>query len=127
MYDYSIFEKLCKERGVNASKVSSATGIATSTFSAWKKGDYTPKTQKLKKIADYFGVSLQYLMTGYAEERYEADMNEVADMLDQVGFIQNLSEDTKFIIETVSKWKPAQQKRLRQQVEMLNQYIGEQE
>jgi transcriptional regulator with XRE-family HTH domain len=75
MYDYSIFEKLCKDHGVNASKVSSATGIATSTFSAWKKGDYTPKTQKLKKIADYFGVSIAYLMTG------ENDLPQ--DILDQ--------------------------------------------
>ena len=30
----------------------------------WKQGKYTPKQDKLQKIADYFGVSLEYLMTG---------------------------------------------------------------
>lgn len=59
---YSIFEKLLKEHGVTAYKVSKATGVTTSTLTAWKKGDYTPKADKLQKIADYFGVTLPYLM-----------------------------------------------------------------
>lgn len=59
---YSIFEELLKEHGVTAYKVSKATGITTSTLTAWKKGDYTPKADKLQKIADYFGVTLAYLM-----------------------------------------------------------------
>ena len=32
------------------------------TLSEWKKGTYTPKQDKLQKIADYFGVTLDYLM-----------------------------------------------------------------
>lgn len=61
---YEVFERLCKENGVNASIVSRETGISTSTFSSWKRGEYTPKQEKLKKVADYFGVTLEYLMTG---------------------------------------------------------------
>ncbi|MPN11830.1 hypothetical protein SDC9_159138 [bioreactor metagenome] len=33
-------------------------------LSEWKKGSYTPKQDKLQKIADYFGVTVDYLMTG---------------------------------------------------------------
>lgn len=61
---YEIFMKLLEEKGVTAYKVSKATGIAGSTFTDWKTGRSTPKTDKLQKIADYFGVSLDYLMTG---------------------------------------------------------------
>ena len=61
---YNIFEDLCAKNGVTPYKVSKATGIATSTLSDWKKGISTPKQDKLMKIADYFGVSLEYLMTG---------------------------------------------------------------
>lgn len=58
---YDIFEKLMKEKGVRPFDVAKATGITPSTFSDWKKGRAVPKTEKLKKIADYFGVSLGYL------------------------------------------------------------------
>lgn len=63
---YEIFEDLCRKNNTNASQVSKATGISTATFTSWKKGAYTPKTDKLQKIADHFNVSLQY-MTGMEE------------------------------------------------------------
>lgn len=65
---YSIFEKLCSERGVTAYRVCKETGITTSTLSNWKAGRYTPKADKLKKIADFFGVSVEYLLTGKEDQ-----------------------------------------------------------
>ncbi len=61
---YEIFEKLLRERGVTAYKVAKDTGIGTATLSNWKNGKYTPKQDKMQKLADYFGVSIDYLMTG---------------------------------------------------------------
>lgn len=61
---YKIFEELCKENGVTPYRVCKETGITTATISNWKAGRYTPKADKMQKIADYFGVSLEYLMTG---------------------------------------------------------------
>lgn len=61
---YDIFEKLCEEKGVTMAEVSRATGVAKATLSEWKKGTYRPKAEKLQKIADYFGVTLKYLLTG---------------------------------------------------------------
>ena len=58
------FEELMNEKHLNMRKVSQATGIPYSTFTDWKVGRYTPKIDKLKKIADFFGVSVDYLMTG---------------------------------------------------------------
>lgn len=68
---YDIFEKLMKANGYTAYKVSVETGIAQSTLSDWKKGKSTPKTDKLQKIADLFGVSLEYLTTGEEKEDSE--------------------------------------------------------
>lgn len=67
---YSIFEKLCEERGVSVYRVCEETGIKSATFYSWKKGKYIPKQDKLQKIADYFGVSLEYLKTGKESETY---------------------------------------------------------
>ena len=65
---YEIFEKLLKERGITAYRVSKETGVTTATLTSWKQGKYTPKTANMQKIADYFGVSLSYLMTGKEED-----------------------------------------------------------
>ena len=61
---YEIFSKLLQSYGVTPYKVSKETGISQSTLSDWKKGKITPKSDTMKKIADYFDVSVDYLMTG---------------------------------------------------------------
>ena len=61
---YEIFEQLLLKFGATAYQVAKATGISTATLTNWKKGRYTPKQDKLQKIADYFGVTVAYLMTG---------------------------------------------------------------
>lgn len=67
---YDIFEKLCAEKGVTPYRVCKETGLTTSTISNWKAGRYTPKTDKLQKIADFFGVSIEFLMG--TEEKEES-------------------------------------------------------
>lgn len=58
---YEIFEQLLKERNLTAYKVSKATGVSTATLTSWKQGKYTPKDDKLQKIAKFLGVTLEYL------------------------------------------------------------------
>lgn len=58
---YEIFEKLLQKYGRTTYQVSKATGISQSTFSNWKNRKNMISTELGKKIADYFGVSLDYL------------------------------------------------------------------
>lgn len=58
---YEIFARLLKEKGVKAFDVAKATGLRSGLFTDWKKGRYTPKAEKRRIIADYFGVTLAYL------------------------------------------------------------------
>ena len=60
---YEKFEALLKRDKVTAYKVGKATRIGPSTFSDWKQGRYTPKLDKLQKIAEYFGVSIEYFIS----------------------------------------------------------------
>lgn len=57
---YEKFEELLKKNGVTAYRVAKDTGVTTATLTSWKQGKYTPKREKLQKIADYFGVSVDY-------------------------------------------------------------------
>lgn len=62
-----MYENYCRirdERGVTDYIVARETGLNQSVFSDWKKGKSTPKTEKLLRIARYFGISLDYLVTG---------------------------------------------------------------
>ena len=62
MFSYKKFEKLCNEKNVTAYQVSNASGVATSTLSMWKQCKYIPKIDKIQKIANYFGVSINEFM-----------------------------------------------------------------
>ena len=79
---YEQFEKLLNEHGVKAADVAKATGIRHSTFTDWKMGRTNPKIDKLKKIADYFGVTVDFLMNGQQNEYYIND--ETAEIAQQV-------------------------------------------
>ena len=56
---YEKFTELLKAKGVTAYRVSKETGIAQTTISSWKYGG-EPKADKLIKLADYFGVDVNY-------------------------------------------------------------------
>ena len=58
---YEIFKKLCDERGTTPTAVALDMGISTSLTSRWKHGG-KPRIETLNKIADYFGVSVSYLL-----------------------------------------------------------------
>lgn len=59
---YAKYVKLRDAKGVNDANVSDATGIPRSTFTDWKQGRSNPKIDKLLKIAEYFGVSIEELV-----------------------------------------------------------------
>ena len=70
---YEIYERIIKEKGYNSAAVSRATGISQTTFSEWKKGKSEPKADKLKKIADFLGVTMEFLTTGENPDGYYYD------------------------------------------------------
>ena len=61
-----IFE-IMKEKELTAYRVSKDTGISQASLADWRKGRSKPKIDKLQKLSEYFGVSLQYL-TGESNE-----------------------------------------------------------
>jgi repressor LexA len=60
---YQCFLELLKINNTTVYRVSKDTKISASTFTDWKHGRSVPKADKLKKIADYFGVSINYFFT----------------------------------------------------------------
>ena len=61
---YEIYCQLRDSKGCKDADVAKATGITKSTFSDWKSGRSKPKGDKLRKIAEFFNVSVEYIETG---------------------------------------------------------------
>ncbi|HAH92826.1 MAG TPA: XRE family transcriptional regulator [Dielma fastidiosa] len=59
---YDKFNVLLEKKELTAYKVCKDTGISTVTISQWKTGRSKPKLDKLKILADYFGVPIEYFM-----------------------------------------------------------------
>lgn len=59
---YEKFAELLEKTNKTAYQVSKDTGIAQSVLSDWKNGRSKPKAEKLKILADYFGVSIEYFL-----------------------------------------------------------------
>lgn len=71
---YSIYESLCKARGVTNYAVSKKTGISQAVLSAWKKRpDGNLSSDNMKILADFFDVSYDYMITGIdkSDEKYQ--------------------------------------------------------
>ena len=65
---YEVFEQLLQKFGVTTADVCKATGIGQSTMSNWKSRRNLISGKNAQLIADYFGVSVDYLMTGKEKE-----------------------------------------------------------
>ena len=107
---YERFVSLLQQRGVSAYKVSKETGISQVLFSDWKSGKSSPKADKLLKIADYFGVSVEYF---YGREDLPEEMS-LDEQLKDISFalwgpIGDLSDDAKRDIIDYVNMKRAQE------------------
>ncbi len=89
---YEVFEQLLQKYGVTSYKVAKEAGVTQTALSNWKSGRSTPTTKTLQKIADYFGVTIDYLMTGkedsekseIKQELSARDERDIAKDLDRI-------------------------------------------
>ena len=78
---FTIYENLCKEQKSTPSGVANKLNIANSSVNRWRKGAI-PRGAALNSIADYFGVSVDYLL-GNTEIRntpYKQTPKEIAQV-----------------------------------------------
>lgn len=84
---YEIYCRIRDRKGMRDADIARIANIPKSTFSDWKSGRGTPKTEKMKKIADALGVPVDYLMTGDAKYLYFAYMKEVEASAEEMQLI----------------------------------------
>lgn len=59
---YDVYKRLCDERGKSASAIADELHINRSNVTNWKTSGYMPRGKALDKIANFFGVSVDYII-----------------------------------------------------------------
>lgn len=71
-------KELCKLKGISLNKLEESLGFGKGYLS--KLNTSTPNTAKIKQIADYFGVTVDYLMTGKSDIKTELNLKDERDI-----------------------------------------------
>lgn len=103
---YEYLEQLCKERGMSISKLLGEIGISKSAASRWKSKGYEPSNATKKRIADFFGISVQELEAGQKEKP--------ADQM-----VDELTEDEKLMLDLFNSLSPENQELALAQADFL--------
>ena len=70
-------KELANQRKVSVAELERALGFGNGSISKWNK--QSPSTEKLKQVADYFGVSTDYLL-GRSDDKYDLSPQEKIDI-----------------------------------------------
>lgn len=93
-------QELCKKSGISVSELEKTLGFGNGYIS--KLGQSTPNTSKIKLIADYFNVSIDYIITG--EEKHPIPVPKMTDEYYKlISIYSNLSETDRNYIMSLAE------------------------
>lgn len=86
MMFWKLVRELLAEKKLTQTGIARSIGIEVRTFQDWVYSKKLPDTESAKKIADFLGVSLDYLLTGKTEDNFTPDkikLNKLYDSLQE--------------------------------------------
>lgn len=93
-----IIINLMESHGINAHQLEINASLSISSIQAWKNGKAKPSVDALIKIADYFGVSVDYLLGHEVKEKSPLAERPTLDIADKfMSEFGSLLSDSKFI------------------------------
>lgn len=96
----NVIKSTAKEKGVAVGRMLEACELSKNALSSMQAGGYLPRIENLAKIADYLGVSVDYLLGREIKNAPDEDVR--SDIIDR---IMNLSESDaeklRILVETV--------------------------
>ena len=73
-YTGDMIRKCRTEKGLTQKKLGELCGIADSNIRKYESGNQNPKIETLQKIADYFNVTIDFLMTGKESSEKKSEL-----------------------------------------------------
>lgn len=107
------FYDLCISKGTKPNTVAKELGFSSAVCTQWKKGVQKPSAKKVSMLAEYFGVSTDYLLGNDASDRPCTFAG------------RELTKDESFLLSLYSKIPPQEQQRLIGRAELLAEQAEE--
>lgn len=101
--------KLLSEKKMSINKMLTDLKLGSGTFATWKKRGTIPSGETLEKIADYFGVSVDYLL-GKTDSKGNEDDDLLKENRELLDLLNQLDEDDLNTILKIAKAMATQEK-----------------
>lgn len=103
----NVLKKLRLEKGISQSELASDLGLAKSAICMYELCQRMPKADStLKQIAEYFGVSLDYLL-GLSEDRFPKDsIQQANEEMADIYFLMRKNKKLADIVKILCKLPP---------------------
>lgn len=103
---YERFEQLLHEKGLTPYRVYIETGVSQGSLSDWKHGKSKPKYTNMLKLANFLGVSVEYL-NGDSDKKEKPGAGEGEGLTDQdrelLDVYNRLSPENRSLVEQLAK------------------------
>lgn len=105
---YNRVKELCQQRGITLHVLETKIGLSVGATSKWRNGN--PSADALIKVADFFGVSVDFLL-GHecAKEENSVNVDAVAKIMERPAIVElllnalALSDDNFYRLVEISK------------------------
>lgn len=92
MNTIDLINDLLSLKGISAAQMSRDLGFSNGLYSQWKSGLQKPSAKKLEKIAEYFDVTVDYLL-GHTDEKNAPSVSIEGALLDRLNQLSDLELD----------------------------------
>lgn len=115
---YDILKELCKVNNTNVTRLISVLHLSTGNLSGWKNGAI-PKSDTIKKIAEYFNVTTDYLLGN--ENVSETDTNKKMRSPEDERILDLLKTDESIVsyVKALANLPPEARKQAADYIELL--------
>ena len=99
MGTYQLIKNLARDRGVSIAKVEKEIGLSNGSMSKWDT--YYPNSRFIVQVADYFDVSVDYLL---GRSTYQKDTSITASAVNIAEIVTKLTDaDTELVKALVTR------------------------
>lgn len=121
------FERLCEAKGLKpqSEEIMKILGVSSPAISGWKNKGSIPQGKILTKIAQYFNVSVEYLLKGEEMNIEDTALRNILKLIKEKGLTdQQFAKDLGFYESIVSEWRNGSSKSYRIHLRAIADYFG---
>lgn len=117
----SRLKKLRIERNLGQKEIGAVLGVSDSSIRKYEADDRTPTPEAIKKLAEFFGVTTDYLLANDIEQAKKEINNAISDDPELIEFWSELQQrdDLKILCKQTKSLSPTTIKRIIKYIKMV--------